>query len=359
MRSFLASLVAVTVVVHADEPASRRHPGAQMVPPAAPPPAEAMIPSLSAATAWLNSPPITTQELRGKVVLIDFWTYTCINWRRTAPYLRAWVERYGNSGLVLIGVHSPEFVFERDLDNVRQLVKDIGVPYPVAVDSDFAIWEAFGNQYWPALYVFDSRGRLRHKQFGEGGYEDAERVIRKLLEEAGRHDLDARPTVVDARGAEKPADWKNLRSSENYLGLRQTQNFASPGGIAPGEAHRYAAPGRLALNSWALSGTWTITDDRAVAAAAGGKIAYRFHARDLHLIMGPVTRGSKEIRFRVLLDGKPPGPSHGVDVDSEGQGILRDQRMHQLIRQSGRIDDRLFEIEFLEPDAAAFSFTFG
>jgi thiol-disulfide isomerase/thioredoxin len=358
MRSFTALLVALAAVAHADEPASHRHTGAQMVPHAARPPAEGMIPSLSAATAWINSPPISTQDLRGKVVLIDFWTYTCINWRRTVPYLRAWVERYGNSGLVLIGVHSPEFVFERDLDNVRQAVKDIGVGYPVAVDSDHAIWEAFGNEYWPALYVFDSRGRLRHQQFGEDGYEDAERVIRQLLEEAGHGGLDPRPVLVDARGAEKPADWRHLRSAENYLGRARTLNFTSPGGIVPGEQHRYSVPARMALNSWALSGTWTVEADRAVAGAAAGKIAYRFHARDLHLVMGPETRGNA-IRFRVLLDGKPPGSSHGLDIDQEGHGTVREQRMYQLIRQPGPIADRVFEIEFLDPGAAAFSFTFG
>jgi thiol-disulfide isomerase/thioredoxin len=317
-----------------------------------------MIPSLSAATAWINSRPISTQDLRGKVVLIDFWTYTCINWRRTVPYLRAWVERYGSSGLVLIGVHSPEFVFERDLDNVRQSVKDIGVEYPVAVDTDFAIWNAFGNQYWPALYVFDSRGRLRHQQFGEDRYEDAERVIRQLLEEAGHGGLDPRPLVVDGRGAEKPADWRHLRSGENYLGRARTLNFASPGGIVPGGSHRYAVPARMSINSWALSGTWTIDEDRAVVGDAGGRIAYRFHARDLHLVMAPVTRGNA-VRFRVFLDGKPPGTSHGLDIDEEGHGTLSDQRMYQLIRQPDRIDDHLFEIEFLEPGAAAFSFTFG
>jgi thiol-disulfide isomerase/thioredoxin len=317
-----------------------------------------MIPSLSSATAWVNSSPIGADELRGKVVLIDFWTYTCINWRRTVPQLRAWVDRYRNSGLLLIGVHSPEFAFEHDLENVREQVKQIGVSYPVAVDNDFMIWRAFGNEYWPALYVFDSHGRLRHKVFGEAGYEGAERIVRQLLEEAGSRDLDARPPMVDARGAERPADWKALRSGENYVGLRRTENFASPGGIRSGVPHPYAVPARLALNSWALSGTWTISDDRAVVGASGGRIAYRFHARDLHLVMAPETRG-KNIRFRVLLDGKPPGASHGLDIDQDGQGLLVQQRMYQLIRQPGPIVDRLFEIEFLEPGAAAFSFTFG
>jgi thiol-disulfide isomerase/thioredoxin len=358
MRFLLGLLVAITGVARADEPASHRHSGAQMVPKPARPSPEGMIPSLSTATNWINSPPIASQELRGKVVLIDFWTYTCINWRRTVPYLRSWLERYGNSGLVLIGVHSPEFAFEHNLDNVRQAARAIGVEYPVAVDNDFAIWQAFGNQYWPALYVFDSRGRPRHQVFGEDGYEDAERVIRQLLEETGQRDLDSRPARVDARGAEVAADWKDLRSAENYVGSSRTLNFASPGGIVPGKPHRYAVPSAMTRNRWALSGTWTVEADRSIAGAAGGKIAYRFHARDLHLVMAPEARGNA-IRFRVLLDGKPPGSSQGLDVDEEGYGTLQDQRMYQLIRQPAPIGDRLFEIEFLEPGASAFSFTFG
>ena len=357
MRLFLALLLTVTGATHAAEQESHRHSGAHMVTPARPPAPEAMIPSLSGATTWINSQPISPDQLRGKVVLIDFWTYTCINWRRTAPFLRAWVDRYGKSGLLLIGVHSPEFVFERDLDNVRQEVKDIRVDYPVAVDSDFSIWKAFGNEYWPALYVFDSRGQLRHTVFGEDGYEEAEQVIRKLLEEAGR-DPGSDPTPVDARGFELPADWKDLRSAENYVGQRRTLNFASPGGIVAGEKHRYDVPSGLKLNRWGLSGTWTVSGDRATTSAPGGKIAYRFHARDLNLVMAPEARG-KAIKFRVLLDGKPPGAAHGIDVDAEGNGTLGDQRMYQLIRQPGAVGDRLFEIEFAEPGASAFSFTFG
>jgi len=356
MRSLYPVLVAL--MVQAGQPASHGHSGAHMMPPAAPPAPEGMIPSLSTATTWLNSPPIGPEGLRGKVVLIDFWTYTCINWRRTVPYLRAWVQRYGASKMLLIGVHSPEFTFEHDLDNVRQAVKEIGVSYPVAVDNDFAIWRAFGNEYWPALYIFDSHGRLQHQVFGEDGYQEAERVIQKLLTEAGQAGIDSSLSVVDAKGFEKPADWSDLRSGENYVGLRRTENFASPGGTQPGVAHAYTVPARLGLNGWALSGTWTVSSDRAVVGAAGGRIAYRFHARDLNLVMAPETRG-KEIRFRVLLDGKPPGASHGLDVDQDGQGTLREQRMHQLIRQPGPIADHLFEIEFLGPGAGAFSFTFG
>jgi thiol-disulfide isomerase/thioredoxin len=317
-----------------------------------------MLPSLSGATAWINSRPLGDQDFRGKVVLIDFWTYTCINWRRTVPYLRAWVDRYGPSGLLLVGVHSPEFVFERDLENVRQQVKEIGVGYPVAVDSNLAIWEAFDNHYWPALYVFDAHGHLRHHLFGEGGYEEAEQIIRGLLEEARGHPLEASLARVDARGPEKPADWEHLRSPENYLGGARTENFESPGGIAPGAAGSYSIPPRLGLNSWALSGPWTIEADRSVSARAGARIAYRFHARDVNLVMGPVTPG-REIPFRVLIDGKPPGASHGVDVDPDGRGTLREQRMYQLIRQPGAIGDRVVEVEFSGPGAGAFSFTFG
>ncbi|HET9120732.1 MAG TPA: redoxin domain-containing protein [Solirubrobacterales bacterium] len=356
MHSLYPLLVAL--MVNAGEAPAHGHSGAHMVTPPSPAEPEAMIPSLARATTWLNSPPIGAEALRGKVVLIDFWTYTCINWRRTVPWLRAWVQRYGGSGLLLIGVHSPEFAFEHDLDNVRQAVKEMGIGYPVPVDNDFAIWRAFGNEFWPALYIFDSKGRIRHTVFGEDGYEEADQVIRKLLAEAGQTKVDPRPTVVDGKGFEKAADWKDLRSGENYLGLRRTENFASPGGIQPGVARAYTVPPRLDLNSWAVSGTWTISSDRAVVGAAGGRIAYRFHARDVNLVMAPETRG-KEIRFRVLLDGKPPGAAHGVDVDQDGQGTLGEQRMYQLIRQPGPIADHLFEIEFLAPGAGAFSFTFG
>jgi thiol-disulfide isomerase/thioredoxin len=317
-----------------------------------------MIPSLSTATTWINSGPIASEDLQGKTVAIDFWTYTCINWRRTVPYLKSWVERYESAGLVLIGVHSPEFEFEKDLDNVRQAVRQIGIEYPVAVDNNFAIWQAFSNQYWPALYIFDSQGRLRRQLFGEGEYEEAGELVRQLLGEAGQRELDAGPARIDARGAEVPADWEHLQSPENYLGWRRTENFGSPGGIVRGKPHLYSLPHETVRNGWGLSGTWTVGVDRAIAGVAGGNIAYRFHARDLHLVMGPQTRG-EAIRFRVLLDGEPPGGAHGIDVDRDGLGTLRDQRMYQLIRQPAAIEDCLFEIEFLEPGAATFCFTFG
>jgi thiol-disulfide isomerase/thioredoxin len=326
-------------------------------PPTSPPPREGMIPSLSKATLWINSPPIASQDLRGKVVLIDFWTYTCINWRRTAPYLRSWFDRFGSKGLVLIGVHSPEFAFEHDVENVRQLTTDLSLKYPVAVDNDFKIWRAFSNLFWPALYVFDSHGRLRHQVFGEDGYDEAEQIIRQLLEEAGQRNLEPPPLRLDARGAELAADLADLRSSEAYLGSMRSVAFVSPGGVKSGQRH-YTVPSRVGLNQWALSGIWTISKDRAIAGAAGGKLAYRFHARDLNLVMSPEARGNA-IRFRVLLEGKPPGNAHGTDVDYDGNGMLRDQRMYQLLRQPTPIADRLFEIEFLDPGAGAFSFTFG
>jgi thiol-disulfide isomerase/thioredoxin len=358
MKPFIALLVAVAAAAASDKTAPDRHPGVQMDSQAVRPSSDEMLFALSDATTWINSRPITAHQLRGKVVLIDFWTYTCINWRRTAPHLRSWVDRYGGSDLVLIGVHSPEFAFERELENVREAVQEIGVRYPVAVDNDFTIWQAFRNQYWPALYLFDAHGRLRHQQFGEGGYERTEEVIRQLLEEAGQQSLDARPARLDARGAEAPADWKNLESSEEYVGASRALNFASPGGIVSGKPRRYVVPTSLTTNQWALSGVWTIAGDRAVVADPGGRIVHRFHARDLHLVMGPQTRGNP-IRFRVSIDGKPPGEARGTDVDQDGYGTLRQQRMYHLLRQTAPIRDRVFEVEFLDPGAAAFCFTFG
>jgi len=321
-------------------------------------PMDSPMPPLAGNTGWLNSSPLMAKDLQGKVVLIDFWTYTCINWRRTLPYLRAWVDRYGKSGMVLVGVHSPEFPFEHDVDNVRQAISQIGVGYPVALDADFTVWRSFDNQFWPALYVFDAKGRLRHTQFGEGGYDETERVIQKLLGEAGQRDVDTRLSTVSGTGAEAAPDWKDLDSPENYLGEARTEGFASPDGIVPGERRLYTAPAKLGRNQWGLSGTWTVDGRRARVEAAGGRILYRFHARDLHLVMGPATRGTA-VRFRVLLDGKPPGASHGVDVDEAGNGTAKEQRMYQLIRQAGSIGDRQFEIEFLDPGAEAWSFTFG
>ena len=322
---------------------------------------EGQMPALSGATEWVNSPPLTTAGLRGKVVLVDFWTYTCINWLRTHPYVQAWADKYRDQGLVVIGVHSPEFEFERNLQNVRQAVKDLRVRYPVAVDSDHAIWRAFGNAYWPALYFVDSRGRIRSHQFGEGDYDRAEKVIQQLLAEAGAANVDRALVSPAGTGAQAPPDWSSLKSGENYLGLERTRNFASPGGAIPHRRHSYALPDRLRLNRWAVAGDWTLRADAAVSQrgfAGTSRLAYRFQARDLHLVMGPSAPGAA-VRFRVTLDGKPPGPAHGTDIDELGFGTISGQRLYQLIRQQAPIVEREFIIEFLDGDAEAFAFTFG
>jgi thiol-disulfide isomerase/thioredoxin len=315
-------------------------------------------PSLAAASGWLNSQPLTVAGLRGKVVLIDFWTYTCINWRRSLPYVRAWSEKYKDQGLAVIGVHSPEFEFERDFVNVERAVKDVGVDHTVAIDSDHAIWRAFMNQYWPARYFIDAQGRIRHYQFGEGEYEYAEAIIRQLLTEAGSSGLGPQPTSVEPRPAELAADWANLRSPETYVRYDGAENFASPGGASLDQRHAYSFPQQLSLNHWALSGDWTVRDQGAAMNGANGRIAHRFHARDLHLVMGPAVPGTS-VRFRVLIDGQPPGAAHGIDVDDQGNGTVTEQRLYLLIRQPGPVTDRQFEIEFLDPGVEAFAFTFG
>ena len=321
-------------------------------------PIEGALPSFAGATAWLNTEPLTRETLRGKVVVVDFWTYTCINWQRTQPYVRAWAEKYKDQGLVVIGIHTPEFEFEKNIDNIRPALERFRVRYPVAVDSDYAIWNAFRNQYWPALYVVDAGGNIRHHQFGEGEYERTEAVIQQLLREAGSsgHANDA--VKVDPKGSEVAADWSNLRSPENYLGRDRTEGFSSPGSAAVGTSRTYAIPRSLKLNQWGLSGDWTITPAVVALDKAGGRIAYRFHARDVHLVMGPSSR-EKPVRFRVLLDGRPPGNAHGFDVDEQGYGSAIEQRLYQLIRQPDAIVDRLFEIEFLAPGVEAYAFTFG
>lgn len=314
--------------------------------------------SLERANEWINSPPLTPSALRGKVVLIDFWTYTCINWRRTLPYVRAWAEKYKDQGLVVIGVHTPEFSFEKDSNNIHWAVKDMKVDYPVAVDSDYAIWRGFKNQYWPALYFIDAQGRVRHQQFGEGSFEQSEMIIQQLLREAGASGVSREPVKVDARGLDAAADWSDLRSAENYVGSARTENFASPGGAVSDKPRMYEMPARLGLNEWALAGEWTVRKDAAALNKAGGRIAYRFHARDLHLVMGPAAPGTS-VKFRVLIDGQPPAAAHGGDVDEQGNGTVTEQRLYQLIRQSTPIADRQFDIEFLDPGVEAFSFTFG
>jgi thiol-disulfide isomerase/thioredoxin len=321
-------------------------------------PIEGELPSLGGATAWLNSEPLTAAGLRGKVVLIDFWTYTCINWLRSLPYVRAWAEKYKDQGLVVIGVHTPEFGFEHNVKNVRWAAKEMRVDYPTAVDNDYAVWRAFNNQYWPALYFVDAEGRIRHHKFGEGDYEQSERIIQQLLAEAGRGGTGQELVSVDGRGLEAAADWGSLKTLENYLGYDRTENFASPGGAVLEQHRVYAAPARLKLDHWALSGDWTMGKQATALNKAGGQIVYRFHSRDLHLVMGPAAPGTS-VRFRVLIDGKPPGAAHGSDVDEQGYGRASEQRLYQLIRQSEPIGDREFEIEFLDSGVEAFAFTFG
>jgi thiol-disulfide isomerase/thioredoxin len=321
-------------------------------------PVEGRLPSFDGATGWLNSPPLTTADRQGKVTLVNFWTYTCINWLRQLPYLRAWAEKYADHSLAVIGVHTPEFGFEHELANVRRAVDDMRIDYPVALDNDYAVWSAFDNHYWPALYFADAQGRIRHHHFGEGEYQQSEMILQRLLAETGSggagHDL----VSPDARGIEAPADWASLRSPENYTGYERTENFASPGGILPGEAHLYSAPAELRLNHWALSGDWTVGEQAATATTAGGQVVYRFHGRDLHLVMGPAAPGTSA-RFRVLLDGQPPGAAHGSDVDGQGRGTATGQRLYQLIRQPGPVTERTFEITFLDPGVEAYAFTFG
>jgi thiol-disulfide isomerase/thioredoxin len=319
---------------------------------------EGGLPSLGSATEWLNSKPLTAAGLRGKVVLIDFWTYSCINWLRTLPHVRAWAEKYKDQGLVVIGVHAPEFEFEKNVDNVRRAAKDMRVDYPIAIDSDHAIWRAFKNDYWPALYFVDAQGHIRHHQFGEGEYEQSEKIIQQLLAEAGVGNISHDLVSVDARGAEAAADWDSLKSPENYVGYERTENFVSRDGAILDKRHVYTAPARLRLNHWALSGDWTVEKQVIVLNKANGRIAYHFHARDLHLVMGPAARGTS-VRFRVLIDGQPPGAAHGIDVDDGGNGTVSEQRLYQLIRQPTPIADRQFEIEFLDSGVEAFSFTFG
>ena len=308
------------------------------------------------ATAWLNSPPLTAASLQGKVVLVDFWTYTCINWLRTMPYIRAWRETYADR-LVIIGVHTPEFPFEHDVDNVRHALQQMRIEYPVAIDNDYAIWRAFNNQYWPALYAVDGRGRVRQHYFGEADYDKAELALQRLLKDRGAAPGRESATPVNAIPAEALADWADLRSPETYVGYDRMENFASRG-LAPDRRHLYAAPPSLAVNEWALQGEWTVGRQATTLHTPSGRIAYRFHARDLHLVMGPTQRG-RPVRFRVSIDAQPPGAAHFLDVDADGHGVVVEPRLYQLIRQPAPIVDRRFEIEFLDAGVDAFSFTFG
>ncbi|MGA2191109.1 MAG: cytochrome c biogenesis protein DipZ [Steroidobacteraceae bacterium] len=322
-------------------------------------PIEGEIPSLSGATAWMNSPALTPQALRGKVVLVDFWTYSCINCLRALPYVKAWYERYKDHGLVVIGVHAPEFAFEKDPDNVRRAVSELGVAYPVALDDNYAIWQGFNNHYWPAHYFIDASGQIRGHHFGEGQYEESERTIRQLLTQAGYSDLPPAGVVsMQAVGVQAPPDVAHDQSPETYIGYRRAENFGSPGGLVHDRLQTYAAPPSLALNQWALSGPWSVDSEKAALSTEPGKIVYRFYARDLHLVLGPGPNG-KPIRFRVQLDGGPPGANHGADTDDNGNGVIKEQRLYQLIRQATAVDQHVFSIEFLDSDVQAYSFTFG
>ena len=313
--------------------------------------------AIANAPEWLNSPRLTASSLAGKVVLVDFWTYTCINWLRTLPYVRAWAQKY-QQGLVVIGVHTPEFPFEHNVDNVRRAVQQMRIEYPVVIDNDYAIWRAFKNQYWPALYFIDARGRVREHHFGEGEYDRSEMIIQRLLAEAGAGGPRDGVVSVEASGVEVAADWDSLRSPENYVGYDRTENFASPGGAELDRRRRYAAPARLALNQWALTGEWTMGKEATVLGSPPGRIGCRFQARDLHLVMGPPRPGSP-VRFRVSIDGQAPGGAHGIDVDAGGNGTVVEPRLYQLIRQPRPIVERRFEIEFLDAGVEAFAFTFG
>jgi thiol-disulfide isomerase/thioredoxin len=309
------------------------------------------MPSLGGAAGWLNSEPLGPAELRGHVVLVNFWTLTCINWLRQEPYVRAWSQAYRDDGLVVIGVHTPEFSFEHEIDLVRQATNERAIDYPVAVDSDYAIWSAFANQYWPALYFIDADGTIRDEHFGEGRYEESERVIQRLL------GIERELVSVEGLGVEAEADWKHLRTPETYLGYWRAEHFSSPDGVTRDQRRAYELPERLRVNHWALAGEWTVGPESVALQQGRGSIAYRFHARDAHLVLAP---GSREpIPFRVLLDGEAPGPSHGVDVDDDGHGVLRDGRMYQLVREHDAVRERTLEITFLEPGAEAYAFTFG
>jgi thiol-disulfide isomerase/thioredoxin len=311
------------------------------------------LPGFGGASGWLNSPPLTADGLRGKVVLVDFWTYTCINWLRTLAYVRAWAKKYEEQGLVVVGVHTPEFPFEREVDNVVEAARALRVEYPIALDPDYAVWQDFGNHYWPAVYVADAEGRIRHHQFGEGGYEECERVVQQLLGHAGDDLVSVTPAGIEAQ-----AEWGTLETPETYVGYQQGQNFASPGGVTIDEPRTYSVPDPLGLNSWALSGDWTVEAGASVLNREGGRIAFRFHARDVHIVMRSRTPETP-VPFRVLVDGASPEADHGLDVDEAGHGTLVQPRLYQLVRQQGSIGDRTLELTFEQPGVEAYVFTFG
>jgi cytochrome c biogenesis protein CcdA/thiol-disulfide isomerase/thioredoxin len=319
---------------------------------------EGPFPDLSGAVSWLNSPPLSSKALKGKVVLIDFWTYSCINCLRALPYVEGWAAKYKDAGLVVIGVHTPEFAFEKERSNVEKAVRDLKVNYPVAIDSDYAIWKAFNNEYWPAHYFIDGKGRIRYHHFGEGEYDESEQVIRELLKQNGAQLAASQPISVSAAGVEAAPDTADRGSPETYVGYHRAEHFASTEKIAQDSKRPYTPQPRLSLNQWALGGSWKVGEESAVLQTAPGKIIFRFHARDLHLVLG-TTKNGKPVRFTVKLDGTAPGDDHGSDVDNNGAGTVQDHRLYQLIRQKGPVEDRTFEIEFLDPGVQAFAFTFG
>ncbi|HMI54209.1 MAG TPA: cytochrome c biogenesis protein DipZ [Candidatus Saccharimonadales bacterium] len=319
---------------------------------------EGTFPSLDGAVKWLNSPPLTREQLRGKVVLIDFWTYSCINCLRSVPYVEAWAEKYKNDGLVVIGVHTPEFAFEKDPGNVLKSLTDLKITYPVAIDSKYAIWKAFHNEYWPAHYFIDANGIIRYHHFGEGKYDESEEVIQELLRQKNANLKLGGLVQVAASGSQAAPDLGNVASPETYIGYARQQNYVSPQKIRPDESQTYSAPARLTVNQWGLAGSWNVSDEHAALVVAPGKVIFRFHARNLHLVLGPGKNG-KPVRFRVRIDGTAPGEDHGGDTDEQGAGIVKEYRLYQLIRQKGKVEDRTFEIEFLDPGVQAFAFTFG
>jgi thiol-disulfide isomerase/thioredoxin len=329
---------------------AHREPGAAILP------SEGRLPPFEGATGWLGSEPLTPEGLRGRVVAVQFWTYTCVNWLRTLPYVREWAAKYSDRGLTVIGVHTPEFGFERNVENVVAAAREMGVDYPIALDSDYAVWGAFANRFWPALYIADGQGRIRYHHFGEGEYAMSEMAVQQLLREAGEERFDPQLVSVEPQGTEVAADWSNLRTPETYLGYGS--GFASLDGARFDEPHDYPDPSRLGSNEWAPSGLWTLAEHAAVLEEAPGQIAIRFHARDVNLVMGPDERGAS-VPFRVLIDGEPPGSAHGTEVDEQGNGKVSEQRLYQLIRQPEPIAERLFEIEYLGPGVEAYCFTFG
>jgi thiol-disulfide isomerase/thioredoxin len=321
-------------------------------------PIEGALPGLGGATAWLNSEPLTPAGLRGKVVVVQFCTFSCVNWLRTLPYVRAWAEKYRDDGLVVIGAHSPEFPFEHDLEKIQSALEGMGVDYPIAVDNEFAVWRAFDNAYWPALYFIDAEGRIRHHHFGEEDYERSERVIQQLLAEAGSDDVDEDLVSVEPDGVCLAADWDTLRSPETYVGYARAAGFASPGGLEPDRSRVYVEPSQLELNQWALFGDWTVWKQITTLNEPGGRIVHRFHGRDLNLVLGSREDGAP-MRFVVLIDGEPPNGARGLDVDERGDGTVSQERLYQLIRQDGPITERIFEITFIDAGAQAYVFTFG